>query len=76
MDRTEAIAWVVSVCDGLLRKSQVTTLSILVASALSSMRLSLAGIGREMAKAEDKAAKHAIKKVWRSSPIIGSSRPR
>src|SRR5690606_39045297 len=49
----------------LLRKSQVTTLSILVASALSSMRLSLAGIGRELAAAEDTSAKHAIKRVWR-----------
>jgi len=65
MDRTEAIEWVVSVCEGLLRKSQVTTLSILVASTLTATRLSLAGIGRELAQDQDKAAKHTIKRVWR-----------
>lgn len=65
MDRTEAIDWVVSVCEGLLRKSQVTTLSILVASTLTATRLSLAGIGRELAQDQDKAAKHTIKRVWR-----------
>src|SRR5690606_14336074 len=57
--------WVVSVCEGLLRKSQVTTLSILVASTLTATRLSLAGIGRELAQDQDKAAKHTIKRVWR-----------
>lgn len=65
MDRTDAIAWVVSVCSGLLRKSQATTLSILVASTLSSSRLSLASIGRELAQAQDRSAKGAIKRVWR-----------
>jgi hypothetical protein len=65
MDRTDAMAWVVSVCSGLVRKSQVTTLSMVVAGALGAMRLSLAGIGREMAAARDGAAKHAIKQVWR-----------
>jgi hypothetical protein len=65
MDRKDAVAWVLSVCDGLIRKSQANTLSILVASALSALRLSLAGIGRELAASEGKAAKHAIKRVWR-----------
>jgi len=65
MDRKDAIAWVVSVCQGLLRKSQAKTLSILVAGALSAMRLSLASIGRELAQAQDRSAKGAIKRVWR-----------
>jgi hypothetical protein len=59
------MAWTRWLCGGLLRLSRARTLSILVASALSSMRLSLAGIGRELAAAEDGSAKHAIKRVWR-----------
>lgn len=65
MDRTEAIAWVVSLCSGLLRASQSKTLGILVAAALSATRLTLAGIGREAAALSDSAAKHAIKRAWR-----------
>lgn len=65
MDRKDTIAWVVSVCDGLVRKSQAKTLSILVAAALSAMRLSLIGIAREMAQADRGAAKSALKRVWR-----------
>lgn len=65
MDRTEAMAWVVSVCQDHLRRSQAKTLSVLVAAALSAMRLSLAGIGRQVAEAGDSAAKHAIKRCGR-----------
>jgi len=65
MHRTDAIAWVMSVCTGCLRKSQAKTLSVLVAGALAAARLSLAGIGREVAAGQDRAAKHAIKRVWR-----------
>lgn len=65
MSRTDAMRWVLSVCPNSLRKSQVTTLSVLVAATLSAMRLSLAGIGREMVKSDDGAAKHAIKRVYR-----------
>ena len=65
MDRKDAVAWVVSICSGLLRKSQARTLSILVAAAAGATRLSLAGIGRVAAEAQDTAAKHAIKRVWR-----------
>jgi len=65
MDRTEAIAWVLWICQGLLRKSQAKTLSVLVAASLTTVRLSLAGIGRELASWHDAAAKHAIKRAWR-----------
>lgn len=65
MGRKDAMAWVVSVCLHTLRLSQAKTLSVLVAAALSATRLSLAGIGREMAAWEDTAAKHAIKRAGR-----------
>jgi hypothetical protein len=65
MDRRDAIAWVVSVCSGLLRASQVKTLSILVAAALPATRLTLANLGREAAAARSGSAKHAIKRCWR-----------
>ena len=61
MHRKDAIAWVVSVCAGCLRLSQAKTLSILVASALSVERISLANIGRNMLG----KAKHQIKRCWR-----------
>ena len=48
MRRTEAVAWVVSVCAGCLRLSQVKTLAILVGSALRVERVSLGNIGRGM----------------------------
>lgn len=61
MRRSEAIAWVVSVCSGCLRLSQAKTLSILVAAALRVERVSLANIGR----AAVGTAKHQIKRCWR-----------
>jgi hypothetical protein len=65
MNRTDAAAWVLSLCIGCLRKSQAKTLGELVASALSASRLTLAAIGRESAAACEGAAKHAIKRVAR-----------
>jgi hypothetical protein len=65
MHRTDAVAWVLSVCLGLLRKSQAKTLSELVAATLGVGRISLAEIGRELAATPDNSAKHAIKRVWR-----------
>lgn len=68
MDRAATIAWVVLVCRNQLRLSQANTLGSLVAATLSAMRLSLAGIGRELAAGSGGsggAAKHAIKRVWR-----------
>src|SRR5947207_11942228 len=41
MHRTDAIAWVVSVCASTLRLSQAKTLAILVASALRVQRIPL-----------------------------------
>lgn len=61
MRRTEAIAWVVSVCASCLRLSQAKTLSVLVASTLRVQRVSLANIGRQMLG----KTKHQIKRVWR-----------
>ena len=61
MRRTEAIAWVVSVCAGCLRLSQAKTLAILVAAAMRVERVSLANIGRLMLG----TAKHQIKRAWR-----------
>jgi hypothetical protein len=61
MRRSEAIAWVVTVCAGCLRLSQAKTLSILVAAAMRVERASLANIGR----AAVGAAKHQIKRCWR-----------
>lgn len=61
MRRTEAIAWVVSVCAGCLRLSQAKTLAALVASAMRVERASLANIGRGIVG----TARHQIKRCWR-----------
>lgn len=61
MHRTDAIAWVVTVCAGCLRRSQAKTLAILVGSAMRVERVSLANIGRCMLG----TAKHQIKRCWR-----------
>src|SRR5215218_3951071 len=61
MRRTEAIAWVVSVCAGRLRLSQVKTLAILAAAAMRVERVSLANLGRQAVG----NAKHQIKRCWR-----------
>jgi hypothetical protein len=61
MRRTEATAWVVSVCAGCLRLSQVKTLAILVAAAMRVERVSLANLGRQAVG----NAKHQIKRCGR-----------
>ena len=61
MDRTDTVAWVVSVCAVYLRLSQAKTLGNLVAAAVRCRRASLADIGRQMLG----AAKHQIKRCWR-----------
>lgn len=61
MDRSDAIAWVVSICAGCLRLSQAKTLAILAASAMHVERVSLANIGRQMLG----QSKHQIKRCWR-----------
>jgi hypothetical protein len=61
MRRTEATAWVVTVCAVSLRLSQAKTLAALVAATLGVERVSLANIGRGMLG----NAKHQIKRCWR-----------
>jgi hypothetical protein len=61
MRRTDAMAWVLTICANSLRLSQAKTLSVLVAAAMQVQRISLANIGRAMAG----AAKHQIKRCWR-----------
>jgi Transposase DDE domain len=61
MRRNQAAAWVISVCAGSLRLSQVKTLSVLVSAALCVQRISLANIGRQMLG----TTKHQIKRCWR-----------
>jgi hypothetical protein len=61
MRRNQAAAWVISVCAGSLRLSQIKTLSVLVSAALCVQRASLANIGRQMLG----TAKHQIKRCWR-----------
>ncbi|MCA1705133.1 MAG: IS4 family transposase [Actinobacteria bacterium] len=61
MHRTDAIAWVVSVCAASLRLSQAKTLAVLVASAMRVERVSLANIGRQMLG----GVKHQVKRCWR-----------
>jgi len=46
MDRTDAIAWLVSACASTLRPSQAKTLAALVHAALRCERISLANLGR------------------------------
>jgi hypothetical protein len=63
MDRRDAIAWVLSVGQNTLRKSQAKTLSVLVAAALVVGRVSLANLGRALPGKP--WAKHKIKRAWR-----------
>lgn len=71
MRRHEAAAWVVKLCAGSLRLSQVKTLSALVSAVLCVQRVSLAAIGRQMAG----TVKHQIKRCWRfiTNPRVETS---
>jgi hypothetical protein len=61
MRRTDATAWVLTVCAVSLRLSQAKTLADLVAAAVGVQRVSLGNIGRRMLG----ATKHQIKRCWR-----------
>jgi hypothetical protein len=61
MRRSQAIAWVVTVCAGSLRLSQAKTLAVVVAAAMRCQRISLGNLGRQMLG----SAKHQIKRCWR-----------
>jgi hypothetical protein len=63
MGRTDAAAWVLSICIGCLRRSQAKTLAALVAAALGAPRLTLAGLGRQVSGPA--CVKHRIKRAWR-----------
>src|SRR5512143_4313966 len=62
MRHNDVIAWVLSVT-AYLRLSQAKTLSVLVAAALTTARISLAELGRHLTGPA--AAKHRIKRTWR-----------
>lgn len=63
MDRTDAIAWLISACATTLRQSQIKTLLTLVRAAMRSQRISLANLGRAVGGATQ--VKHRIKRCWR-----------
>lgn len=63
MHYTDVFDWLHSTCT--LRQSQITTLSVIVFSAIHTLRLTLAEIGRTMAGQRSIAAKHCIKRVDR-----------
>jgi len=71
MDRRNAIAWVVSLCAGVFRRSQAKILSELVCGALGMVRASLAELGRCVSAGGSVAAKHCIKRVDR---FVGNRR--
>jgi hypothetical protein len=68
MNRTDAIAWVLTVCAG-LRLSQAKTLSELVSAAMRVGRVSLAEIGRSLLGPT--AVKYRIKRTWRFTNNTG-----
>jgi hypothetical protein len=69
MRYTDVLDWLHSTCN--LRQSQITTLSVIVFSAIHTLRLTLAEIGRTMASQRTLAAKHCIKRVDR---FLGNAR--
>jgi len=71
MEPTDAMQWILCVCQPYLRRSQAKTLSVLVISALSIVRVTLAELGRCLAQARQGRAKHAIKRVDR---FVGNPR--
>ena len=71
MRRTEATAWVVSVCALSLRLSQAKTLAALVAAAMRVQRVSLANIGRMMSG----VASTRLNAAGGFAPTTASSRP-
>jgi hypothetical protein len=70
MNRTEAIAWMFSLCSH-LRRSQAKTLSRIVPAAMETGQLSLAEVGRRLSRHTGAWAKHCIKRVDR---LVGGVR--
>ena len=71
MNRTDAMSWMLSVCAGVLRRSQAKTLSELVWGAVGMARASLAKLGRCVSAGGPVTAKHAIRRVDR---FVGNAR--
>ena len=69
MKHADVLSWLLAICT--LRRSQVKTLSVLVYSAMATVRLTLAELGRTMARQRGQAAKHCIKRVDR---FLGNGR--
>lgn len=69
MKHTDVRSWLLSISD--FRRSQVKTLSFLVYAAMATARVSLAELGRTMARQHGQSAKHCIKRVDR---FLGNSR--
>jgi len=69
MKHTDVLGWLLAICT--IRRSQVKTLSVLVYAAMETVRLTLAELGRTMARQRDQAAKHCIKRVDR---FLGNGR--
>ena len=71
MDSQAVIRWIMSWCQGVLRRSQAKTLSQLVAAAMTMDRTSLAGLGRNLSRLRPVSVKHCIKRVDR---FVGNPR--
>lgn len=69
MQYTDVFDWLHSTCN--LRQSQITTLSVMVFSAIHTLRLTLAELGRTIASQRTTAAKHCIKRIDR---FLGNNR--
>ena len=63
MKHTDVLSWLSSICA--CRRSQVKTLSVLVYAAMATVRLTLAELGRTIARQRSQSAKHTIKRVDR-----------
>ena len=69
MKHTDVHSWLDSICS--IRQSQVKTLSVLVYAAMATVRLTIAGLGRTLARQRGQSAKHCIKRVDR---FLGNKR--
>jgi len=71
MNPTDAMRWILCLCQPFLRLSHAKTLSVLSVSGLTLERASLAELGRRVARSHSSTAKSGIKRVDR---FIGNGR--
>jgi len=69
MKHTDVRSWLISICT--IRRSQIKTLSVLVYAAMATVRLTLAELGRTVARQRGQSVKHCIKRVDR---FLGNGR--